>query len=292
MSGFINKQKVTYMKKVLYILFTLLSFFNITLGQSLKLMTYNIRLNTESDGINKWDNRKEYLCDQIIFYYPDILGVQEALPEQVIYMDSQLSGYNYFGKAREEEGKGESSGLFYNSDRFTLFEDSTFWLSETPEKVSRGWDAACNRVCTYGLFYDKKNNNFFWVFNTHLDHVGEIARTKGIELILEKLNVLNANNYPVFLMGDFNSNPDSERIKKLKSIMNDSRDISVNRPFGPAGSFNGFKHDMAVSDLIDYIFVSKQSTYSVLKYAVLTDSKDLRYPSDHFPVLIELSYNK
>jgi endonuclease/exonuclease/phosphatase family metal-dependent hydrolase len=280
------------MKKVLYIFFILMSCSEISLGQSLKLMTYNIRLNTESDSINKWDNRREFLCDQIIFYNPDILGVQEALPEQVIYMKNKLSTYNYFGKAREGEEKGESSGIFFDNFRFTLFDEGTFWLSETPDDISKGWDAACHRVCTYGLFYDKQNKNFFWVFNTHLDHVGEIARTKSIELILEKIKKLNTNNYPVFLMGDFNSGTETDRIINLKKIMNDSREISVNKPFGPSGTFNGFKFHQAASELIDYIFISKDDAYKVLKYGILSDSKDCRYPSDHFPVLIQVNYNK
>ena len=141
------------------------------------------------------------------------------------------------------------------------------------------------------MFKDQKTKTTFWVFNTHLDHVGEEARTKGMELILSKIELLNTKKYPVFFMGDFNSEPDTDRIIQLKKIMNDSRDISKEKPFGPSGTFNNFKHDQAVTKLIDYVFVSKNNKFEVLKYAVLSDSKDLRYPSDHLPVYVEVNLN-
>ncbi|MDF1518595.1 MAG: endonuclease/exonuclease/phosphatase family protein, partial [Lutibacter sp.] len=180
----------------------------------------------------------------------------------------------------------------YKKDRFLLKESSTFWLSETPNIISKGWDAAFNRVCTYALLKDKKTKKNIWVFNTHLDHVGEIARTKGIELILSKIAELNTQNYPVIFMGDFNSEPTDERIISLKTQMNDSRDISEDKPFGPSGTFNGFNHNNPVTLLIDYIFVSKNNKLKVKKYGILSDSKDLKYPSDHLPVFVKLSYNK
>lgn len=260
-------------------------------GQSLKVMTYNIRLNLDSDGENSWTNRKENWCSQIQFYEPDIFGVQEATPSQVVDISDSLSHYGTIGMGREGIGKGESSNIYYKKDRFKVVEGNTFWLSETPNKISIGWDAACNRVCTYALFKDLKTKKTFWVFNTHLDHMGEIARTNGILLILSKMKTINIKNYPVIFMGDFNSEPSTERIVALKKEMNDSREISESNPFGPSGTFNGFKHNEPVRDLIDYIFVSKNDKFKVKKYAVLSDSKDLRYPSDHLPVYVELYYN-
>ena len=259
-------------------------------AQSLKVMTYNIRLNLDSDGENSWTNRKEYWCSQIQFYGPDIFGIQEATPNQVIDISNALSQYSNIGIGREGIGKGESSNIYYKKDRFKLLESNTFWLSETPDKISIGWDAACNRVCTYALFNDIKTKKIFWAFNTHLDHMGEIARTNGIALILSKIRALNTKNYPVIFMGDFNSIPSTERIIELKKEMNDSREISESKPFGPSGTFNGFKHNEPVTDLIDYIFISKNEKLKVKKYAVLSDSKDLRYPSDHLPVYVELYY--
>jgi endonuclease/exonuclease/phosphatase family metal-dependent hydrolase len=257
-------------------------------GQSLKLMTYNIRLDVESDGVNNWSNRKAFLTAQLHFYEPDIFGVQEAKPNQVLDIASALPAYNYVGIGRDGIELGESSNIYYKKERFQLVETNTFWLSETPDVISKGWDAAFNRVCTYALLKDSKTKTTFWVFNTHLDHQGEVAKTKGIQLILSKIEALNTKKYPVFFMGDFNSTPAENRIISLKKEMLDTREISEEKPFGPIGTFNGFKHNEPVNELIDYIFISKHSNFSVKKYAVLSDAKDLKYPSDHLPVYIEL----
>jgi endonuclease/exonuclease/phosphatase family metal-dependent hydrolase len=258
--------------------------------QTLKLMTYNIRLDIASDSGNAWKYRKDYLSNQIRFYEPDIFGIQEALPNQVIDISTRLKHYDYVGIGREGVGKGESSNIFYNKHRFQAVESYTFWLSETPDSISKGWDAALNRVCTYVLLRDRKSNKYFWVFNTHLDHQGEVARTKSIELILFTINSVNTKNYPVIFMGDLNSEPDTDRIVDLKAVMIDTRSAAVEKPFGPRGTFNGFKHNEPVTQLIDYIFISKRSPFMVKKYAILSDSKDLKYPSDHFPVYIELNF--
>lgn len=259
-------------------------------AQALEVITYNIRLDVAVDGENAWPLRKEFLTSQIQFYEPDIFGIQEARPNQVIDISTRLSQYNQVGIGREGKGIGESSNIFYKKDRFLLKESNTFWLSETPDIISIGWDAAYNRVCTYALLKDKKTRKHLWVFNTHLDHKGEVAKTKGIELILSKIAELNTQNYPVIFMGDFNSEPTSERIIALKKKMNDTRDISKEKPFGSSGTFNGFIHNEPVLLLIDYIFVSKNNKLKVDKFAVLSDSKDLKYPSDHLPVYVKLSY--
>ncbi|WPO80638.1 endonuclease/exonuclease/phosphatase family protein [Flavobacterium sp. KACC 22761] len=257
-------------------------------GQNLKLMTYNIRLDVASDGENAWPNRKEYFASQLQFYSPDIFGIQEGLPNQVIDIASALPNYAKFGIGREENGTGEAAAIFYKKDRFQVQQSNTFWLSETPNKVSKGWDGACNRVCTYGLFKDLKTKKTFWVFNLHLDHIGEVARVKGVELVLSKIAELNTKKLPVFLMGDFNSEPDTKQILEIKRVMDDTKDVSKEKPFGPYGTFNAFQHDKPVNLLIDYIFVSKNSGLKIQKHAVLSDSKDLKYPSDHLPVLIEI----
>jgi endonuclease/exonuclease/phosphatase family metal-dependent hydrolase len=257
-------------------------------GQNLKIMTYNIRLDVASDGENAWPNRKDYFTSQIQFYSPDIFGVQEALPNQVMDIASVFPKYNKFGIGREEGGTGEACTIYYKKDRFKVQDSNTFWLSETPNVVSRGWDAACNRVCTYGLFTDLKTKKRFWVFNLHLDHMGEEARVKGVQLVLSKIAAINNKKFPVFLMGDFNSEPGTKQIAEIKKVMEDTRDVSKEKPFGPSGTFNGFKYDQPVTLLIDYIFVSKNSGLKIEKHAVLSDSKDLKYPSDHLPVLIEI----
>ncbi len=259
--------------------------------QNFKVMTYNIRLDVAADGENDWTHRKEYFASQIQFYEPDVFGIQEAKPNQVIDISALLTPYNNVGIGREGVEKGESSNIYYKKERFKVIESNTFWLSETPDEISKGWDAAFNRVCTYALFKDKKTKSLFWVFNTHLDHVGAVARTKGIQLILSKIEVVNPEKYPVIFMGDFNSEPNTERIMELKKVMDDSREVSKQKPFGPSGTFNNFKHNEAVTKLIDYIFISKKSNIEVLKYAVLSDSRDLKYPSDHLPVYVEINLN-
>lgn len=269
------------------ILFIMMNFFSH--AQALKIITYNIRLDTPSDGENDWSHRKDFFCSQIQFYEPDIFGVQEAKPNQVIDIATALSHYNYLGIGRDGDGKGESSNIFYNKERFSVKETNTFWLSEIPDIPSKGWDAAFNRVCTYALFKDLKTKKTFWVFNTHLDHVGEEAKTKGIQLILSKIEMLNSKKYPVIFMGDFNTEPHENRIVELRKVMDDSREVSEQKPFGPSGSFNNFKHDEAVTKLIDYIFISKNSFFKIKKYAVLSDAKDLKYPSDHLPIYVEIN---
>lgn len=275
---------------ILFIIISLLTIATIN-AQTTKVMSYNIRYDNPNDGENSWVNRKELLCSQLAFYEPDVFGIQEALPNQVQDISNALPKYTFVGIARDGIGKGESSNIFFKKDKFKLLEQNTFWLSETPEIISKGWDAALNRICTYALLKENKTKQIFWIFNTHLDHQGEIARTKGIALILYKIKMLNTQNYPIIFMGDFNSEPTEERIINLKKLMIDSQEISEENPFGPSGTFNAFKHNEPVLKKIDYIFLSKENHFKVKKYAVLSDSKDLKYPSDHLPVYVEIRFN-
>lgn len=274
-------------KFLLAVLASLLLSANVS-GQTLNLMTYNVRLDVAVDGVNRWDNRKEVLVSQIKFYEPDILGIQESLPNQVNYLDTTLTNYKHIGIAREGLNKGESSSIFYNANRLAVSKQNTFWLSETPGKISKGWDASYLRVCTYALFVDKKTGKQFWVFNTHLDNNGIVARAKGVELILQTIDSVNTKKLPVFLMGDFNLTPETDVIVNLRKKMNDSREVAVAKPFGPAGTFNNFEFNKPVTMLIDYIFTSKIPSVTVNKYAVLSDSYDLKYPSDHLPVFVQI----
>jgi endonuclease/exonuclease/phosphatase family metal-dependent hydrolase len=257
-------------------------------SQNLKLMSYNIRLDVASDGQNAWPVRKDFFASQIQFYEPDIMGVQEAMPNQVLDLEQMLPHYNQVGIGREGEGIGESSNIFYKKEKLKVITTNTFWLSETPDAISKGWDAACHRVCTFALFQDITSKRKFWIFNTHLDHIGEQARANGIKLILSKIEQYNTDQYPVVFMGDFNLEPNDKSIVALKMQMNDASEISLQQPFGPNGTFNNFEFDKPVSKRIDYIFISKEAKLEVKKYAVLSDSKDLRYPSDHFPVYVEI----
>lgn len=259
-------------------------------GQNLKIMTYNIRVDLAVDGDNDWSYRKDFFTSQIQFYQRDVFGIQEAAPNQVNDIASNLAQYSFVGIGREGVGKGESSTIFYNRERLKMLLNNTFWLSKTPGEISLSWDAAYKRVCTYALFKDLKTKQLFWIFNTHLDHVGEQAKINGIKLILAKIKEVNNKNYSVIFTGDLNSEPESEGIFLLKKEMKDTREVSKTLPFGPSGTFNGFKHNEPVTRLLDYIFISKDVSFKVEKFAVLSDSKDLKYPSDHLPVYVELSY--
>jgi len=274
------------------LLFMILGLVYSTKAQSLSAMTYNIRYATANDGDNQWEKRKEFLTDQISFYAPDIFGIQEGLQHQVDFIDEQLAIYDFIGVGRDDgDKKGEYCAIFYNKEKLDLLGQSTFWLSTSPEKVSVGWDAAMERICTYGFFMEKETGAMFWVFNTHFDHIGELAREKSSELIVQKIREINKDHLPVILMGDFNLNDQSKAIIYLSSNFNDSRNISLNSSFGPYGTFTGFKFHEPVKDRIDYIFCSKENI-QVEKYAVLTDSKDSKYPSDHFPVFVEIKFIK
>lgn len=278
------------MKKLIFIVLMIVS--NPFFGQDAKVMTYNIRLDLASDGENSWPNRKEKVSDLIQFYEPDVFGIQEGLPHQVQFLDSVLLDYKVFGAGRDGGQNGEHSSVFYKSSKVELIQSGTFWLSETPDQVSKGWDAALNRICTYGLFKNKKTKQLFWVFNTHFDHVGEIARNKSAQLIHQKVSQLNLKNYPVIIMGDFNLQPDSEPVLFLSNQYTHSKSASK-LIYNSGGTFNAFEFHKPIPNEreIDHVFVSKNS-FKIKKYAVLTDSYSCKYPSDHFPVLVELEFDK
>jgi len=280
------------MQKFALSLLLVFSIISNSVCQNISMMTYNVRYGLADDGKNSWEYRKEFLTSQINFYHPDIFGIQEGLPFQVDYIDSKLSKHSFIGKSRDGDGKDEYSAIFYNKEKFDLLEQHTFWLSPTPTKISKGWDAAYPRICTYGLFNDKKTKTTFWVINTHLDHVGMNARKQSILLILKKIKEINGKNYPLIFMGDLNAEPDSKPISILKEQLSDSKEITKVKPFGPTGTFNAFQHNEPVTKRIDYIFISNNNLIKVTNYAVLSDAKDLKYPSDHLPVYIELTFNK
>jgi len=276
------------MKKVINLIIVALTVLTSAFGQQVSIMTYNIRYNNVNDGVNRWDQRKDQLLGQIVFFAPDIFGIQEGLEDQVKFLDENLKNYDFEGVGRadvKENGKGEFSAVFYNSKKFKKLKGGTFWLSETPDKPSRGWDASLNRICTYVLLKDKKTQRKFWVFNTHFDHRGDTARMESAKLIIKKINEFNWDNSPVFLTGDFNLLPDSAPIIFLSESMSDARKVTKLEPYGPFGTYNGFKVCENPSKRIDYIFTSPDNIV-VLKYGVLAEVQDLRYPSDHFPVLV------
>lgn len=260
--------------------------------QEIKIMSYNIRLDVESDGENKWSLRKDKVAGLMKYYAADFIGGQEVQNHQLKYLIENLPGYNYIGVGRDD-GKeaGEYSCIIYNRNKFDLVQTSTFWLAPNPDSVSKGWDAAYNRVCTYGLFKSKMTKQLFWVFNTHFDHVGKEARLNSSKLILKKIATLNTKNYPVFLTGDFNLRPEEKPVQEISSQMQNTRTISK-LAYGNADTWNAFKFHEKPNGTIDYIFISNDKRLSVSKFATITDSYDLKYPSDHFPVMATIFLSK
>lgn len=268
--------------------FILLICMNPVRSQDITLLTYNLRYDTEADGPNRWDNRKAFLISQLGFYRPDVFGTQEGLLHQLQDIKNGLTGYDFFGRGREDgDQEGEFSAIFYNKEALTLLAEKTFWLSETPETPSKGWDAAIKRVCTYGLFETTRDKQRFFVFNTHLDHMGETARKESVRLLLDRIPAINRSGLPVVLMGDFNLEPGHAAIANLKDVLDDAHELAGDRPFGPAGTFNGFDVTQPATRRIDYLFVSP-SDFRLKRYAILTATIDGRFPSDHFPVYAQL----
>lgn len=278
------------MKKAILLLsfaFSLVSISKAQKDKAINVMSYNIRLNTATDGINAWPNRKDNVKALVKFYDTDILCVQEALPEQ---FDALLENtdFDVVGVGRDDgKRKGEFSAIYFNKNRFIKKDGGTFWLSLTPDVPSKGWDAALNRVCSWVKLYDKSNKKEFLVFNTHYDHVGVQARIESAKLIKQKIQEI-APKLPVLFTGDLNVTPETEAIATIKSFLIDTKEISIEPPYGPTGTFNAFKWESPLKDKIDYIFVNK--AFKVQKFAVLSDSKDKRYYSDHLPVFVKLNF--
>lgn len=261
--------------------------------ENYSIMTYNIRLGSVDDGENHWNNRKQPLVDLINYYRPDFLGTQEGQYPQLLFVNAGLLGYNYVGEPRTADSNGEYTAVFYKTKKFEVLEQNTFWLSQTPEKISKGWDADYERIVTYALFKDKSNGKQIWVVNTHFDHIGKEARKNSAFMILEKVKELKAKkDVPVFIMGDFNSIETDEPIRIIAEELNDTRKISKSAPYGPENTFTGFQFPAAKEkQIIDYIFVNYHPDVEIEKFAVIDDFYgDGKYPSDHFPVFVNFKY--
>lgn len=250
--------------------------------EKINIMTYNIRLDTEADGINIWDNRKEGIVSLIKEEDVDILGIQEGLPDQVNYLSDQLKDYNFIGEGRDGGNNGEYSAIYYKKEKMNLIETETFWLSETPEIPSIGWDAAINRIVTLGIFKIKKSKKELIVYNTHFDHIGKIAREKSVGVILKHIKENDFQNRPLIVMGDFNLSPEDLPIELLSKELNDSFKLYPVK--NPVGTFNGFDLDSKLLDRIDYIF-TKNVKITNYKHLDKKLSSGL-WPSDHLPILI------
>lgn len=250
----------------------------------LRVATYNIRMNTAGDKENAWPNRAAEVRALINFHRFDIFGTQEGFIGQLKDL-LELPGFAYVGVGRDDgKEEGEHSAIFYRKDRFEVLQHGDFWFSLTPEEPSFGWDAKIRRICSWAEFKDKESGKRFFVFNSHFDHQGPIARKESAKLLIQKIKTI-AGKRPFFCTGDFNAVPTDEPIRILYEKFSDSYKVSENPPYGPEGTSNGFKHDSPLNNRIDYIFVNP--SIRVLRYGVLSDSKNNRYPSDHLPVVID-----
>jgi len=255
-----------------------------------KVMSYNIRYPATEDykSGNGWNDRKFGLIKLLHYHQPDIIGMQEVVYEQLVFLSENLNRYNWFGVGRDDgKQKGEFTPIFYDTTKFNFIEGKNFWLSDTPEKPSKSWDAALNRIVTMVMLEFKLSKKRFYVVNTHLDHKEEISRQKSTELINAEISKL-INNYPIILMGDFNTIPNSISYNNVVKLLKDSYLITKNSPYGPEGTSSGFSvcQDDKLNR-IDYIFVSND--IEVIFYANLTDSYNKNYYSDHLPVIVKIN---
>ena len=249
----------------------------------LRIATFNLRLNVASDGPDAWPNRKELVKNLVRYHSFDVFGTQEGFRGQLDGI-AELPEYAFVGHGRDDgkEG-GEHSAIFYKKARLQLLQTGDFWLSQTPDRPSLGWDAkCCNRICSWAKFKDLRSGQQFYFFSVHFDHEGVEARRQSGKLMVQKIKEI-AHNAPVVCAGDFNSTPDTEQIKTMQTLLGDAYQLTQQPAYGPVGTFTGFKLDAPLLNRIDYLFVSRGST--VLDYAALTDSMRGHYPSDHFPVV-------
>jgi endonuclease/exonuclease/phosphatase family metal-dependent hydrolase len=267
--------------------FQSLLYFNNAPGE-FTVISYNIRYDNPEDGVNNWSLRKEKIVSYLQETAPDIVGMQEVLHHQLLYLNNTLEEFSYLGVGREDGiTLGEYSPIFYNAKNLKLKESNTFWLSQTPEIISVGWDAALERICTYARFEHRRTGKQFWVFNTHFDHMGTIARAESVELILKKIDSLNTRKIPVLITGDFNLTPDTTPIKRLQNVFDDVMK-SLSSSAKNHGTFTGFNKEETGTRRIDYIFSKDLQLETADHIWVKTERGE--WASDHHPVQASFSF--
>lgn len=278
--------------------------------------SYNLRqLNgDDTKAGNGWTRRCPIIGQLVRFHEFDIFGTQEGFKSQLEELKAELPGYDYIGVGREDgKDAGEHSAIFYRTDMFTLLDHGDFWISETPGKPGLGWDAACPRICSWGLFRHNDSGKEFVMFNLHMDHVGKKARVEGAKLVRSRIDGFG-KDVPAFVTGDFNvdqTNPSYRTMTQGDKLL-DSYEVAALR-YAFNGTFNSYKTDNYTDSRIDHVFVTPD--VKVLKYGVLTDtyrtaesSKRVkatdapdeiqvsryvaRTPSDHFPVMVRVSLSR
>jgi endonuclease/exonuclease/phosphatase family metal-dependent hydrolase len=250
-----------------------------------KVISYNIRFVNKKDGANIWQNRAKASPAMIKDYAPDVFGVQEALFSQLEYLDEKLPQYSFVGVGREDgKKKGETMAIFYNTRKVRLLDWGTYWLSETPDKPSRGWDADCKRTATWTLMEMKGSGKKFFYVNTHLDHRGDMAQQKGLELILERIAAMNPEGLPMILTGDFNVEPDAPVLYGLNAKMTDARMSALKTD--SRATFNAWGKSASIIDYIYHSGFSECAEYET----IVRQYKDVLYISDHYPIVSRLVF--
>ncbi len=232
-----------------------------------------------------WEKRRPFVTALVKKCDPDTFGLQEAHYDWMQFFVKELGDtYDYVGVGRDDgKNEGEFSPVFYKKDKYEVIDKGNFWLSETPDKPGKGWDAACVRVCSYAVLKDKLTGKKFAHFNTHLDHVGETAQKEGAKMIAERADTFKG--MPTIITGDFNVDPTSSAYKTITDAgFDDSRTIA--KESNDILTFNGF--DECPPSMIDFVFV--KYGFKVKSCNTITDKNGDKYISDHFPVLAELEF--
>lgn len=257
-------------------------------GQDINMATFNLRLQTDGDTGNLWVQRAPQVIALIRFHEFDIFGTQEGFRNQLTDIQKALPEFEFYGVGRDDgRDKGEHSAIFFRKERFKLVKNGDFWLSQTPDQPSKGWDATCcNRICSWVYLTDTKTGQNFYVFNAHFDHQGTVARVESSKLILQRINSIAGNN-PVIFCGDLNGDQQSAWYKSIEAsgVLRDTY-RQVNFPYANNGTFNGFGKNIQSTAIIDHIFTSEH--FLIGKWGILSDSYHGKYPSDHFPVMSKI----
>ena len=253
---------------------------------ALKVISYNVRYTGEptTDGENHWSYRRHASINMVREERPALIGTQEVLAEQLEFLSENLPEYEAVGVGRDDGvSAGEHMAIFYRKEAVEMLDWGTFWLSPTPDSPTMGWDAACYRTCTWARLRDRASGKEFAVMNTHLDHIGQVAREQSIRLLMQRMSELMGEEMPVVMTGDFNSTTDQPIYAPLKAAMQDAREVAP--ASDPRSTFNGWGRGNGV---IDHIFVRG---VEVDRFEVLCDKNyGAPYISDHYPVAAEIRF--
>ncbi len=252
----------------------------------IKVMSFNVRLNSADDFTNAWPFRKDACVEMIKDQKPTVIGFQEAkYKDQWTVLKSALSdNYDGWGVDRdngeESPNNGETMGILYDKSKVKKLDGGTFWLSTTPDIVSKSWNSACNRTATWGIFEHIATGKKFCYINTHLDHKSAEAQKEGLKLIVEKFKEHNPDGFPQFLTGDFNIKIGNATLDILKDYMEDTRLVAPEGKTDNDRTYNNWSS--TGGSIIDYVYCTKGM--SVVEYHTIDESYGVEYISDHYPI--------